>query len=1553
MRLPLYTWILLVIIAVTGWVVVDLLAGETPHGRFTGTLLAADTGEPLRNVPVTASSEAKSWKSYSATTDKQGRFLFPHLPVGAYRLTADTQAHQQPGQPIEVSESRTTSSIIELQPTEPFLRVFQRQSVFTSREAPKLRVHGFVPTGALSVRLYRIAPEVVQAGWNGLSVSSLSMRGRDLTVADLDTVPQLTLLLDRARAQMEISDRDRDSEGVFRKEVSPGKLPPGAYLLAVQALGLRELAPIMVTDLGLIVKAAPGQMLVYAVDIAGGQAVPGADLRVLCNGKEVAAGRSDARGLAGLALPKDSEGEMSVIGHKEKSLAIAHLYSYWSEGDSPLRVYTYTDRPVYRPGHKVNFKSILRELNGDDYRVPVKESASVRVTDERENLVHSGHYTTSDFGSLAGSFTLPEDALPGSYTITVNARGAQYNDYFSVAEYRKPEYEVEVFTAGKRFRHGQTIPVTISARYYYGAPVPNALVEYRVTRSQYWYYGDGEGWDEDIGAPEYDDGEYLKLGFGHTNASGMLTLDLPLKKIEDDKEEGRDWRYTIYATVTDAGDRREEGQSSVLVTQGAFRLEARPETWAAEPHQPVTMHIRAVDYDGKPVAGARGTAEFARVQWEKGRERLLDTVRLSWSTGADGRGTVVVTPKKDGDYRLTVRTKDREGNRITTTAGVWVMSGEYASFGYPYQDIDVHADRELYREGDTARIVVNTRYAPITALLTIEGSNLLERRLVELKGKSTILPVKVRPEFMPSVRVGVCFLKGKQFFSGEVPINVSRDKKALRVEITADKKQYRPGDEAVYRVKTLAPDGKPVQAEVSLGLVDEAIYGIAPESAENIVSYFYPKRAHEVQTAFSFPEIYLSGDNKGGSKIRTRRRFLDTAFWNPTTVTDTQGEASFTLTLPDNLTTWRATCRAATRDTRVGQSTAKAVVSKPFLVRLEPPRFFTQGDRVRIAAVVHNLSGGDLSAQMGLEVKGLRLLSRSERTMRVGNGDTARTEWEAEVLDPGQATVAAWGKAGSLDDKVELTLPIQPRGRERVERQQGAVAPSLSRTFNIDAACIPGSQNLTLRLTPSLASAMMGSLDYLAGYPYGCVEQTMSAFLPDVVIKGLLDSLKIDNPGLRKELPKMVQTGLLKLYAMQHDDGGWGWWEYDETDPWMTAYVIYGLAQAQQAGFAVNPRVMESGIRALKLQSGRRPDMVGFIALALAQAGQRKSAETLVNQFLGKQGPGRLTRLNDWNKLMLAQAMALVGKADDGRVIVTAMWRRFTPLGEDIPEDEWWSENDFDAALLSAAVQLTPDDPRLPELVRALMARRQDGHWYSTRDTAFILYGLSRYLAHTRELQPEMTVKVLLNGRQVAARRFTKEDVFQPEFTLKLGPRDVTGRRPTLEIVKEGSGQLYYSAALAQSVALALGEKVSSGSDLRVERVYRKVKRDRASGRSAAEGAAQTSFRGGDVIEVTLTVRSQRRYEYLMLEDMLPAGCEVQDRGKMSPWEWNDWWCGEIVRDEMVGFPLRSLSPGVSRVKYYLIAQTPGTFTALPPRIYDMYRPERRGEGVGQLITIR
>ena len=129
------------------------------------------------------------------------------------------------------------------------------------------------------------------------------------------------------------------------------------------------------------------------------------------------------------------------------------------------------------------------------------------------------------------------------------------------------------------------------------------------------------------------------------------------------------------------------------------------------------------------------------------------------------------------------------------------------------------------------------------------------------------------------------------------------------------------------------------------------------------------------------------------------------------------------------------------------------------------------------------------------------------------------------------------------------------------------------------------STGLKLSVDASLASTVLTALDDLAGYPYGCVEQTMSRFLPTVVVADAFKEINAPvSEATKTKLPDMVAKGLQRLYSFQHSDGGWGWWENDNTNPYMTAYVVYGLALAEKAGYNIDKGYLDRGINSIKSQ---------------------------------------------------------------------------------------------------------------------------------------------------------------------------------------------------------------------------------------------------------------------------------------------------------------------------------------------------------------------------------
>lgn len=114
----------------------------------------------------------------------------------------------------------------------------------------------------------------------------------------------------------------------------------------------------------------------------------------------------------------------------------------------------------------------------------------------------------------------------------------------------------------------------------------------------------------------------------------------------------------------------------------------------------------------------------------------------------------------------------------------------------------------------------------------------------------------------------------------------------------------------------------------------------------------------------------------------------------------------------------------------------------------------------------------------------------------------------------------------------------------------------------------------------------------------------MGQFVPNIVVLKTLKQLGLQNEKLEREIPKMVQRGLQLIYNEQNDDGGWGWFKGDETHRFMTAYVIYGLAFAKQAGFEVDRERVKRGIQALwqLLRKEGRSELQAYMLFALTEA---------------------------------------------------------------------------------------------------------------------------------------------------------------------------------------------------------------------------------------------------------------------------------------------------------------------------------------------------------------
>ncbi len=917
------------------------------------------------------------------------------------------------------------------------------------------------------------------------------------------------------------------------------------------------------------------------------------------------------------------------------------------------------------------------------------------------------------------------------------------------------------------------------------------------------------------------------------------------------------------------------------------------------------------------------------------------------------------------------------GKPVASIGGyLWVTDRQYpwsdsSYYSEDYNSIKLVADKKSYKAGETAHVLAILPTDNAHLLVSTELTTVMSLQQVNSPGRSIVLDIPIQGTYAPNVFLNVSYVKGGDMYTSDQRLVVPARDKMLNLEIISNKKEYKPRETASYTILARNAEGAPVSgAEVSLGVVDESIYSVAPDYAGNIKTEFYGMRYNGVETHLSINYTFtgFAGDkpielaknrsayqladfkNEGDLVQPTiRKNFKDTAFWQPDVITGADGRATVKVDLPDNLTTWRATARGVTADTKVGVTKYKVVARKDVIMRLETPRFVTQGDTVTLSGIVHNYLNADKSTQISLEVDGAQLQNSGKQTVTIGKQGEQRIDWQISAPNVGEIKLLAKALTDTESDAVELPLTVVPRGLHQVKNESAAFSDeNAEKTFSLNLPQSADARARTLRIdvAPSVAGTLFGALDYLTTYPYGCTEQTMSSFLPNVIVSQALKDVKSSSIRDSNDLPRKVQKGLDRLYAYQHNDGGWGWWKDDQSDPFMTAYVVSGLTLAKQNGYQPDDSRISSGREKLKqmldsgaTEAGTQIDLEtrAFMVYALEESGDLESRhlEKIFSDRNSLQPYGRallaLTlkqRKDDKRAREVAAEIERTVEADD----FSASWASHRKAMLDFAES-----NDTEATALSlkALARIKPDSALLPRVARWLVSNRRNSYyWSSTKDTAFAIFGLIDYLKVSRELSPDYDVEVYLNGENVLTQHVSSAAASQT-FSISRKAADVAGTNE-IRVVKRGQGMIYFSSSLDYYT----GEEdvaARGTADLNLTREYLRLKivEDGYKLKWVTE-PLRDEIHSGDLLVVRLRLNGTKA-RHLMIEDPIPAGAEqVESVGNLnldysSGHDWSDWYSSREFRDNRTVFFLDYFD-GDATLQYAMRVQVPGQFRVAPAR---------------------
>ncbi len=1345
---------------------------------------------------------------------------------------------------------------------------------------------------------------------------------------------------------------------------------PGLYLVEATDGKLRAYTLVSVSAMAVLTKTQPGQAYARVVDRISGRALAGVDVEFRSHKTLHASVKTDAQGFAKLSA-KDSS-DVFVVATRGKDVAFDALneYNFQPNEERHISTYAYTDRPVYRPGHKVFFKGIFRKPAVFGYELPAFREVNAEILDGEGKTIFRKELGVSSFGSVKGEFDLPVTAALGFYSIKFSSGLMESYTSFQVEEYKKPEYEVKIKPTKPRVVQGERVDATIQAKYFFGEPVKGAKVTYTVRRAPYyppWYDREETSYEqteEDDSGSNFFRGEQGEEKEGKLDDKGELTIQLPTPVVE------QDYLFRLEAKVMDEGNREVSGYGLVIATRGSHMVVVNADKYVVEPGANATYNVNIKDYDSKPIAGSF-RAELRRYIYDNGQRNSPVVATSTGQTGADGMAKLSFPIPEAGSYTVTVISRTPEGRDVNDQAWTWA-SGSGAIFGGNEETVKLIPDKKKYAPGETARVLVITTEPDTDIWVTTECRTVIDSRAVRAAASGGItIDVPIRNEYQPKIFLSVSYLKAGKLHQGSVALKVPPVEKELSVNITPAKQEFKPGEPAQYGVEVKDWKGQPVRAELSFGVVDEALYAVQKDLTQTPLSYFYGNVYNEVTSSSSLSYYFRGEAGKRAMRLarlrpslgqlkpdrvgdpRVRKAFPDTAFWTADLVTDASGRGKVEFAFPDALTMWRGTARAITTDTKVGATLNRVIVRKNLMLRMVSPRFLMEGDEVTIGVIVQNYLSSAKDTKVSLSATGVDFLGPIEQSVRVDSKSSAKVEFRLRVKPGGTSVLTAKGITNEESDAMELTIPVKSYGTLFSNGASGSLSSQQSATASLDA---PGAGNrqVEVRVSPSLAGSLFGALEYLTQFPYGCTEQTMSSFLPNIIVSKALDELKIQSNVRREDLLKKVNAGLERLYDYQHDDGAWGWWKTDESHPFMTAHVVAGLKQARDAGYQVSPEVIARGEQWLRKefirQSDARSDLRAYMAFALGGKADvesvwsaRPKMSSYGLAFLGL----ALDNLKDPRAIEIAQSLESSARENASE----AWWPGTRDPLLDFPNDITPETTSYVLKLLS---RTRTDSPLLPKAAAWLTMHKDQGDWWnSTKQTAMVIYGVTDYLKMSGELKPDINVSVKVNGKVILEKEFTAKDATSiQDFVASVPALD----RNSIEVKVSGSGRVYWNAQ-SKYYSPAEERRPAEAGPMNVSREYFRLT-PRESGGTTTYSMEPLSgeVHPGDTIAVLLSV-SAKDWKYVLIEDPIPSGMELVTKDNAinltgKPVWWRYSWAQREYRDDRVAFFRTYFYDDSSQYFYVMKAVNPGKFRVPPTRVQPMYQPGQIGTGKSNTIEV-
>lgn len=1185
-----------------------------------------------------------------------------------------------------------------------------------------------------------------------------------------------------------------------------------------------------------------------------------------------ATARIDGKGTIEIDVPPETSGDFEVVvtGPGFKEVASVQV-------QSGTLVFLETDKPIYKPGQTI----LMRVVALNSELKPVTTAATVEIQDAKGIKLLKRDVQTDEFGMATLELPLSTEPNLGVWKITTVAGDTSTDTDVRVEEYVLPKYEVGVEMTKDWFLVNETITGSVTAEYSFGKAVNGDL---KVSARRY------------VGTWE----EFSSVNAQVTDGRAEFSLRAP-EYVAGVPEAGGLGNVQLDFTVTERNTGY-EGKTTELVTVAAapVNLQLIPESPVFKPGLPMKVLVVTETPSGETVDSPVTVDVYYMDENYAGvGSRSSQTIETS-----RGIAEAAFTPP-EGAIRMTI--SGYTGQSYDSSYAYEELTAAYSPSGNfihleqldpvelkvgsmaKFKVYTTSEARNFYYEVVSRDRVVFTGHSDsreisfrITPAMAPSARVLVYQILPTSEVAADFLPFEVEGAYPHEVTAS--FGSEESRPGDEVTVDVQTEGRAKVGLVAVDRSVYILAENRLNLQQVFAEieqlygapqaelhDAEPFPGPViirgaeetfeDVGLIvltdqrvpkgkelEQGFFGFGGVGGDDIAVEEAADRDGNavIQSPSAIPATGPSSGPGLAEVQRVRQFFPETWIWDEI-VTGDDGHGTLTATSPDSITTWDLRAVAVSPENGLGIAEAEHRVFQPFFLTADLPYSAIRGEEFPLKVSLYNYTDAEQEFLVEIEDAGwFDLLDDGAKTVTVGPNDTGGAEFRIRPTGVGTQLVEVTARGADDADALLKSMIVEPEGVQREQLENGVLQPGVTRSVNLSLPgdTVPDSARSYVAITGSFLAQTIQGLDGLLQMPFGCGEQNMINFAPDVYILDYLNSTNQDKPEIRAKAETFLITGYQRELTYQRSDGSFS--AFGESDPegstFLTAFVLKTFAQAKDLTY-IDESVLTNA--ADWLAAHQEPDgsfePVGFLAhqelmggvngpdsltayaaIAMIEAGQTESAAKAI-AFL----EGRLDEIDDaYTLALVTYALELAGSGSAGAAYDTLIaaaeqdddglhWPGGGP--EPLPFDER-QPVPFDAiGAMSSDIEATGyallalvehgDQTNAAGAAKWLVSHRNSlGGFGSTQDTVVGLQALTAFAAQA-SADVDLTVTV-------RAGDITKQ------VTVNSANYDVTQLIDVpagflVEITAEGRGQAVFQAVTRFNLPAA--EQEASAFDISVD----------------------------------------------------------------------------------------------------------------------------------------